>query len=56
MAIEKEVGVPVSAPIDGYVGGHRFSKVKVLVDLIKPLKDMVSLTYLVLGPLEILCV
>lgn len=49
------VGVPISAPIQGYIGGKRFVKIKVVVPLSEPLKDSVSMGHLMLGDLEILC-
>lgn len=54
--VAKEVGVPVSAPIEGFVSGKRFYKVKVTLDLSKPIKDKVKVTHPTLGELIIFCV
>lgn len=52
----KEVGVPVSRPVEGYVGGKRFYKIKVTIKLEEPLKDKVRVTHPVLGDLTMYCV
>lgn len=52
----KEVGVPVSRPVEGYVGGKRFYKIKVTINLEEPLKDKVGVTHPVLGDLTMYCV
>lgn len=33
LIIGKEVGTVLSQPLDGYVGGKKFIKIKILVDL-----------------------
>lgn len=52
----RQVGTPVSTPIEGFVNGRRFVKMKVIIELAKPLKDKVSLTHPNLGELKVLCV
>lgn len=52
----KEVGKPISRPIEGYVGGKRFYKIKVSIDLLKPLKDKARVTHPHLGEVTAHCV
>lgn len=46
----------LSRPVEGFVGGKRFYKIKVSVDLLKPLKDKVKVTHPVLGEVVAHCV
>lgn len=47
------VGRPVSPPFEGFVAGRRFVKIKMEIDLNKPLKDRVSITHSLLGEVTI---
>lgn len=49
------VGIPVSTPIEGYVAGRRFVKMRVSVNLAAPLRDRVRITHQNLGEIPILC-
>lgn len=51
--IGSQIGTPVSPPVDGFVNGLRFVKIKILVQLDKPLKDMVVFEHPTLGPLKV---
>lgn len=53
--VASELGTPVSPPVEGFVNGRRFFKVKVMVSLTKPLKDHVSFTHPTLGDIKVLC-
>lgn len=50
-----QIGTPVSPSVDGFVNGLRFVKIKILVQLDKPLKDMVVFEHPTLGPLKAHC-
>lgn len=56
LLLGKEVGVPASLPVEGYVGGKRFIKMKIRVDLTEPLKDKFKVNHPVLGELVLHCV
>lgn len=52
----KEVGMPLTPPMEGFVGGKRFIKFKLSVDITKPLKDEVTLGHPTLGDITMHCV
>lgn len=54
--LAKEVGKPVTWPMEGQVGGRRCLKVKVIVDLGEPLKDRVRITHPSVGEITVHCV
>lgn len=56
LLVAQKVGTPLSMPFEGYVGGKRFTKVKVQVDLSKPLRDTVPVTHQFLGEIKVYCV
>lgn len=56
VSVGREIGKPLSRPFEGYVGGKRFFKIKVEVDLLKPLKDKVKVTHPELGEVLMHCV
>lgn len=51
----KSLGIPQSAPMEGYVNGRRFIKTKVSIPISKPLIDRLELGHPSLGDLKILC-
>lgn len=51
----KQVGSPLSAPVEGFIGGRRFIKVKLSVKLGLPLKDRVRFTHESLGEVSVIC-
>lgn len=54
--IARELGTPVAAPLEGFVNGRRFTKVKVLIPLSEPLKDYVIAEHPTLGEITVHCV
>lgn len=40
--IGSEIGTPVSLPTEGFSGGRRFVKMKIKIDIQKPVKDFVK--------------
>lgn len=56
LRIGNEVGNPISAPLEGFVGGRRFYKIRIRVDLTKPLRDKVVVNHPVLGDVCAYCV
>lgn len=50
-----ELGTRVSPPVDGFLNGKRFIKLKIMVNIEKPLKDRVVMTHPILGPLTAHC-
>lgn len=56
LMVRRKVRAPLSAPMGGFVGGRKFTKIKVSVDLIEPLKDKVKVTHPVLGEITAFCV
>lgn len=56
LILGSEVGIPVSRPVEGFVEGKRFHKIKVSIDLLKPLKDKVKVTHPFLGEVLSHCV
>lgn len=55
LLIGEQLGTPVSPAIEGFVNGKRFIKIKVMVQIDKPLKDRVKLGHPFLGELTMLC-
>lgn len=53
--IAGELGTPVSPPVEGFVNGRLFVKVKVLLNISEPLADHVVFTHPTLGDLKVLC-
>lgn len=53
--IGKEVGKPVSAPVSGFVNGIRFVKMKILIPIKEPVKDIVKVTHPTLGQIKVYC-
>lgn len=51
----QKVGTNVSIPVEGFVNGTRFIKMKILIKLDEPLKDRVFLEHPTLGTLKALC-
>lgn len=47
--------MPLSAPVEGFVGGRRFTKLKVEVPIEEEVKDKLTLTHLTLGDVPIFC-
>lgn len=54
--IANKVGRMISPPVEGYVGGRRFVKMKVLIDLNQPMKDRVRVKFPALGEFIAYCV
>lgn len=54
--IARKLGQPLSPPAEGFVGGKRFIKIKVLINITEPLKDRVKVTHPTLGELKVYCV
>lgn len=55
LIMAREVGVHVTNPVEGFVGGKRFVKVRLHVNTDKPVKEDVMLDYPTLGDLQIYC-
>lgn len=53
--LAQKIGTPVSPPVEGFIGGRRFTKVRVMVHLNKPLLDTVPLDHPTLGEIPIHC-
>lgn len=51
----QKLGTTVSSPIEGYANGRHFTKLKILIDLNKPLKDRVSFDHPTLGTVTTYC-
>lgn len=52
----RQIGIPVSTHVEGFINGRRLYKLKIRVPITKPLKDKVWLDHPTLGDLKILCV
>lgn len=53
--IGRAVGTPVSASVEGFVNGHRFRKIKVMMEIAKPLPEKVRVTHPYLGEISAYC-
>lgn len=54
--LAQPIGTPMSAPVESFVGGRRFVKLKIEIQLDKPVKDKVTLDHPFLGNLKAHCV
>lgn len=55
LIIAGKIGMPVSLPIEGYVGGKRFIKVKIILAFEEELKDRLRFTHPTLGTITTFC-
>lgn len=51
----KEVGLPVSPPIENFINGRRFVKMKIIIDVNEPLRDRVTVRHPLIGDFTALC-
>lgn len=55
LMLAAKIGTTVTPPVEGFVGGSHFAKVKVTLNISQPLKDLLTLTHPTLGDVLIHC-